>query len=85
MWFAALDDPRRLRWFPHFLQRLLENEPAVTALLEQNPFAADKAPAYVRAQFYDYRFASAEEKAEGFWWERRPLGLYFPAAYLHRE
>ena len=84
MWFAALDDPRRLRWFPHFLQRLLENEPAVTALLEQNPFA-DKAPVYIRAQFYDYRYASSEQKAEGYWWERRPLGLYFPAAYLRGE
>ena len=23
MWFAALDDPRRLPWFPRFLERLL--------------------------------------------------------------
>ncbi len=43
MWFAALDDPRRLPWFWRFLQRLLENEPAVTALLEKNPFP-DKPP-----------------------------------------
>src|SRR6516225_4759609 len=39
MWFAALDDPRRLRWFWAFLRRLLENEPTVTALLDRNPFA----------------------------------------------
>jgi hypothetical protein len=56
MWFAALDDPKRLPWFWSFLERLLENEPTVTALLEKNPFA-DKPPTYVRAQFYDYIFA----------------------------
>ena len=44
MWFAALDDPQRLRWFSRFLERLLENEPTVTALLEKNPFP-DKQPA----------------------------------------
>lgn len=81
MWFAALDDPRRLPWFWRFLQRLLENEHTVTALLEKNPFA-DKPPTYVRARFYDYTFADSEEKAKGQWWNRQLLGLYFPAAHL---
>ena len=84
MWFAALDDPRRVRWFPFFLERLLTNEPAVTALLEKNPFA-DKPPRYVRAQFYDYTYADAQEKARGRWWNRRLLGLYFPEAQLKGE
>ncbi len=35
MWFAALDDPQRLPWFSRFLERLLENEPSVTGLLEK--------------------------------------------------
>jgi predicted DCC family thiol-disulfide oxidoreductase YuxK len=81
MWFAALDDPRRLRWFWRFLERLLENEPTVTALLARNPFA-DKPPTYVRAQFYDYTFAGSEEKARGQWWDRQLLGQYFPAVHL---
>jgi predicted DCC family thiol-disulfide oxidoreductase YuxK len=81
MWFAALDDPRRINWFPHFLERLLENEPAVTALLLRNPFA-DKAPQYVRAQFYEYTFSSGEEFHHGRWWQRRPLGSYFPVVRL---
>jgi predicted DCC family thiol-disulfide oxidoreductase YuxK len=84
MWFAALDDPRRLPWFWHFLQRLLENEPAVTALLEKNPFP-DKPPVYVRAQFYDYTYVGSEEKAKGLWWDRRSLRLYFPMAQLKGE
>jgi predicted DCC family thiol-disulfide oxidoreductase YuxK len=81
MWFAALDDPRRLPWFPRFLAAVLKNEPTVTALLEKNPFP-DKPPVYVRAQYYDYTYASSKEKAKGLWWDRRLLGPYFPAARL---
>jgi hypothetical protein len=77
IWFAALDDPKRLFWFSRFLQRVLENEPTVTALLERNPFP-DKQPLYVRAKFYEYTYADSEEKAKGLWWDRRLLGLYFP-------
>jgi predicted DCC family thiol-disulfide oxidoreductase YuxK len=82
MWFAALDDPRRLPWFPRFLKRLLENEPAVTALLAKNPFP-DKPPLYVRAEFFEYSWPSPAEKAKGIWWNRRPLGLYYPLARLN--
>jgi predicted DCC family thiol-disulfide oxidoreductase YuxK len=81
MWFAALDDPRRLRWFSGFLRRILENEPSVTALLASNPFS-DKPPVYVRALFYDYTFAGGRDRAKGQWWERRLLGLYFPPVRL---
>jgi hypothetical protein len=81
MWFAALDDPRRVPWFSHFLERLLRNEPAVTALLEKNPFA-DAPPQYIRAQFYAYTFTGSQEKSKGVWWQRRLLGLYFPEAQL---
>jgi predicted DCC family thiol-disulfide oxidoreductase YuxK len=81
MWFAALDDPQRVPWFSRLLARLLENERSVTALLKTNPFP-DKPPTYVRAQFYDYVYASDDEHASGRWWDRRLLGLYFPAAHL---
>jgi predicted DCC family thiol-disulfide oxidoreductase YuxK len=81
MWFAALDDPKRLFWFSRFLERLLQNEPTVTALLENNPFP-DKPPLYVRAKFYEYTYSDSEEKAKGIWWDRKLLGLYFPVAHL---
>jgi lipase maturation factor 1 len=84
MWFAALDDPQRLPWFSRFLERLLENEPSVTALLERNPFP-DKPPTYVRAEFYDYTYAGNDDHAAGRWWDRRLTGLYFPAARLKAE
>ena len=81
MWFAALDDPRRLRWFALFLARVLNNEPTVLALMDRNPFP-DKPPRYVRAKFYDYTYAGAADKTRGPWWNRRLLGLYFPAVSL---
>ncbi len=81
LWFAALDDPRRVSWFPRFLERVLRNEPDVMALLAKNPFP-DQPPVFVRALYYDYTFASAEEKANGQWWDRRLIGVYFPAARL---
>jgi predicted DCC family thiol-disulfide oxidoreductase YuxK len=84
MWFAALDDPRRLRWFWLFLERLLHNEPAVTALLASNPFP-DRPPLYVRAKFYEYTYTDGGAHARGLWWERRLLGLYFPAVRLKAD
>jgi hypothetical protein len=84
MWFAALEDPRGLPWFPRFLERVLENEPSVMALLANNPFP-DKPPVYVRALYYDYTYADSQEKARGFWWRRRLLGDYFPAVRLRGE
>ncbi len=84
MWFAALDDPRNLTWFPRFLQRVLENDPSVLALLGKNAFP-DKPPLYVRAQLYDYAYADSEEAANGQWWHRRLLGPYFPAVQLGNE
>jgi hypothetical protein len=83
MWFAALDDPQREPWFSRFLERLLENEPSVTGLLERNPFP-DKPPTYVRAEFYEYTFAG-NDQAAGQWWNRRLAGLYFSRAGLKTE
>jgi predicted DCC family thiol-disulfide oxidoreductase YuxK len=84
MWFAALDDAQRAPWFSRFLERLLENEPSVTALLKTNPFP-DKPPTYVRAELYDYTYAVSADAAAGQWWDRRLAGLYFPKARLKTE
>jgi predicted DCC family thiol-disulfide oxidoreductase YuxK len=83
MWFAALQDPRRLLWFSRFLNRLRQNEPTVTALLETNPFP-DKPPVYVRALLYEYNYADSQEKAEGVWWKRKLLAPYFPRSLFER-
>ena len=84
MWFAALEDPRRLQWFARFLKALLENQPAVLALMANNPFP-DQPPRYVRARFYEYRFSDSVEKAGGRWWHRHLLGVYYPEVSLKGE
>jgi predicted DCC family thiol-disulfide oxidoreductase YuxK len=82
MWFAALGIESRHPWFSRLLQRLLENSPEVIALLDANPFP-DKPPRYVRALFYDYQYASREQKeSKGDWWERQLAGFYYPAVEL---
>jgi predicted DCC family thiol-disulfide oxidoreductase YuxK len=84
MWFAALDDPRRLPWFWRFVRRLLENEPTVLALLEKNPFP-NKPPVFLRARFDDYRFTDGAARSRGIWWQRQTLGLYFPVVRLNAQ
>jgi len=82
MWFAALGTASENPWFPRFIERLLENSPEVTALLESNPFPR-KPPLYVRAVLYDYRYSTPEEKkATGAWWVRQQEGIYYPAVGL---
>jgi hypothetical protein len=81
MWFASLEDPRELAWFARFLQRVLESEPSVIALLQNNPFP-DKPPKFLRAQLYEYRYADRDQRAQSRWWDRKLLGSYFPEVHL---
>ncbi len=84
MWFAALDDPRRLPWFQSFAVRLLQGSPEVLALLDKNPFPA-LPPKYLRAELYLYRFTTPEERARtGAWWTREDKGPYFPVVALRQ-
>jgi hypothetical protein len=71
-------------WFERFIERLLENDPAVTALLEHNPFA-ERPPRYIRVELYRYRFTTPEERAaSGAWWTREDLGPFFPLHWFQR-
>ena len=79
MWFAALGTYQTDPWILHFLQRLLEGSPQVIGLLGRNPFP-QVPPHYVRAQVYEYRFTTREERqATGEWWHREWKGIYVPA------
>lgn len=81
MWFAALRD-RPPHWFNAFAVRLLQNQDAVTALLEQNPFP-DQGPRFVRAVRYEYRFSNwTALRKKGQWWEREKTGLYMEPVAL---
>jgi hypothetical protein len=78
MWFAALDGCEENPWFLNFLARLLQGEPAVTRLLEKNPFPSVP-PRFLRSNLYDYRFTDREtRRATVAWWRREYVGVYCP-------
>ncbi|MEO6870796.1 MAG: lipase maturation factor family protein [Chthoniobacterales bacterium] len=82
MWFAALSDARQNPWFVRLIVQLLHGEPAVVQLLEKNPFP-DKPPRYLRADIYQYHFATAaEHRATGAWWTRGYPQTYLPSVSL---
>ena len=82
MWFAAYGSFAENPWFEGLLRKLLEGSAPVLALLGPNPFP-DHPPKYVRAQLYEYQFADPKTHAQtGWWWIRRPRGLYFPELSL---
>jgi predicted DCC family thiol-disulfide oxidoreductase YuxK len=85
MWFAALSNYRQNLWFVGFALRLLQDSPAVVALMEKNPFS-DHPPRYIRALVYEYTFTDAETRRKtGAWWRREPLGTYLPAVGLKAD
>lgn len=78
MWFAALRN-QPPTWFQAFTARLLENEPAVTNLLEHNPFADDP-PRYIRARVQDYSFTDISKlRSSGDWWQTGQARTYLPS------
>ncbi len=82
MWFAALQDCRRVYWLHTLMQRLLEREPAVADLLEHDPFEGQpQGPRFIRALAYQYRFAPWDDPS-GRWWTRQLEGLYCPVSTL---
>ena len=82
MWFAALGRFDEERWLQNFCVRLLENEGAVLTLLERNPFQG-RAPQYLRAVLYRYRYADAEaHRRDGLWWTRERVADYSPVLSL---
>ena len=82
MWFAALGQCRDSPWLYGLFQRLLEGSPPVLALLADDPFP-ERPPRYVRALVYDYRFATAEERARtGHWWRRGEPRPFCPPVFL---
>ncbi|MCB9678669.1 MAG: lipase maturation factor family protein [Alphaproteobacteria bacterium] len=63
MWFAALRSCQRSTWVPKLMERLADNEPAVVALIAEDPFP-DGGPRYIRAQRSLYTFTERGPE----WW-----------------
>jgi hypothetical protein len=84
MWFVTLH-PRHLPWFGHFLEALLDNSPAVTALLAHNPFP-QQPPRYIRVNAHQYHFTNQEQRERtGNWWQRTALGPFVPLPWVERR
>ncbi len=82
MWFAAMGPPTRQPWLLPLVARLLEHDRPTLRLLRRDPFP-DRAPSYVRAQLYRYRFTTrAERRESGAWWHRTLVGEYLPPLEL---
>ena len=82
MWFAAMSSTMEHSWFMPFMIKLLENDRPTLRLLRMNPFK-DRAPAYVRARLYRYRFTTpAQWRKTRAWWTRQLVGDYVPPVRL---
>ena len=85
MWFAALGNYQRNRWFVLFMIRLLEGSTDVLNLLDSNPFP-NGPPRYVRALLYHYHFTDYKSRSEnGAWWKRELKGIYLPEISLTKK
>jgi lipase maturation factor 1 len=77
MWFLPPQWPDTGYWFPHFLDALRQNKPAVTRLLAHNPFEGKAPPNLLRVEVFRYRFTTAQERARtGNWWNAEYLGQF---------
>lgn len=75
MWFLPLGGFPEI-WFLRFVEKLLQGDREVLALLRENPFS-DHPPRWVRARMYEYRFTDPGERAAtGAWWARKDVGEF---------
>jgi hypothetical protein len=82
LWFAALSRYEAEPWFQGFCLRLLQGSPGVRRLLARDPFQG-RAPRYLRAALFQYRFSDLPTRTEtGAWWKRERIGEYSPILTL---
>ena len=85
MWFAALSPSYAEPWFRELVGRMLAGDRQVLRLLGRNPFP-DAPPAWIRARYYHYRFATrAEHRATGAWWVRELAGDFLAPVTLAKR
>jgi len=72
IWFAAMSIPQQQPWLIHFIWKLLNNDPKTISLIRNNPFP-DKAPHYIRIEYYKYEFTKPWEAGV---WKRYYIGTW---------
>lgn len=83
MWFLPFGSWRQSEWLQPLVRKLLVNDARVSALLAHNPFLSGEPPRWVRAELWEYRFASPEEASEqGVYWSRQRVREWMPPIKL---
>ena len=84
MWFAAMSSPMYHEWFVPFLLKLLIADKPTLRLLRRDPFGG-RAPRFVRARLYLYRFTTPAERRDSHaWWRRELVDEYVRPVSLRR-
>lgn len=78
MWFAAMSSYHHNPWLLNLINKLLQGQKDVLALLRENPFP-EAPPKFIRVQHYSYKFTDAGEEG---WWRRELIGEYLPPLSL---
>lgn len=81
MWFAAMSEYYHHPWFLNLVAKLLAGDQDTLKLLAENPFPKAP-PKYIRAGLYEYHFSGPQDKKQGNWWWRIPVGEYLPPLSL---
>jgi hypothetical protein len=85
MWFEAMAPSPHSGWFFNLLASLLHGERGTLSLLRTNPFP-NAPPRYVRAQYYQYRFSTPDERrSTGLWWDRQLVRTFYGPISLARR
>ncbi|XP_039449626.1 lipase maturation factor 2-like [Culex pipiens pallens] len=78
---ASATKPTSQKWLYPMVQRLLQNNQAVTKLFDQSHIPPGP-PKFIRASLYEFRFTSWFDGNSTTFWTRERLNDYFPAYSL---
>lgn len=82
LWFASQGDLRDSPWFLRMVRQILKGEDSVTGLLGKDPFNG-KAPRYMRAVVYDYKFSTPSDLWDrDRWWKQGVAEPFMPTVSL---
>lgn len=76
MWFAGMGTAEQYPWTYNLVWKLLHHDALALSLFAGDPFNG-KAPRYIRASIYKYKFAKPGNP-QHLYWNRELLGLWMP-------
>src|ERR1043166_94015 len=85
MWFEAMVPAPQSGWFFNLFVGLLRGDAQTLGLLRTNPFPTAP-PRFLRAQYFQYKFTTREQRtATGLWWDRKLVGTFYGPVSLGRQ